>query len=67
MGAAITTPLPEKPEDEEQKDVGSIKEERKEARGAVGEDKKASNYFSIHGTIAGGLVAAKSNLAVEVL
>ena len=28
MGAAITTPLPEKPEDEEQKDVGSIKEVR---------------------------------------
>ena len=28
---------------------------------------RASNYFSIHGTIAGGLVDAKSSLAIEFL
>ena len=33
----------------------------------LGEDKRPTNYFSIHGTTAGGLVAAKSNLAIEVL
>ena len=42
-------------------------EEIKEARGVMGENKRPSNYFSIHGTTAGGLVAAKSNLAIEVL
>ena len=31
------------------------------------ENKRPSNYFSIHGTISGGLVATKSNLAIEVL
>ena len=43
------------------------KEEIKEGRGIGGEAKRPSNYFSIHGTTAGGLVAAKSNLAIEVL
>ena len=38
-----------------------------DARGVMGEDKRPTNYFSIHGTTAGGLVAAKSNLAIEVL
>ena len=42
-------------------------EEIKEARGVLGKDKRSTNYFSIHGTTAGGLVAAKSNLAIEVL
>lgn len=42
-------------------------EEQKEGRGFHAEVKRASNYFSIHGTTAGGLVAAKSNLAIEIL
>ena len=47
--------------------MAARKEEIKEARGSGVEDTRPSNYFSIHGTTAGGLVAAKSNLAIEVL
>ena len=41
--------------------------ESKGTRGKLGEDKRQTNYFSIHGTTAGGLVFAKSNLSIEVL
>ena len=51
----------------EEEEDDATNEEKKDARGAIGEDSASSNYFSIHGTIAGGLVAAKSNLAIEVL
>ena len=44
-----------------------LQEETKDGRGLNAENKRPSNYFSIHGTISGGLVAAKSNLAIEVL
>ena len=58
---------PEKTSELEEELMEARKEEIKEARGIGGEDKRPSNYFSIHGTTAGGLVAAKSNLAIEVL
>ena len=39
----------------------------KEKRGGISSASKfSSNYFSIHGAVAGGLVDAKSQLAVEV-
>ena len=41
--------------------------DQKATRGAGTKNDKAVNYFSIHGTVPGGLVAAKSNLATEFL
>ena len=49
-------------------DLQEMNEETKiDGRGFNAEKKQSSNYFSIHGTIAGGLVDAKSNLAIEIL
>ena len=65
---APTSQLETDPDEEEE---GELKEtgveEKKDARGVMGENKRPLNYFSIYGTTAGGLVAAKSNLAIEVL
>ena len=43
------------------------KEDKKDTRGTLSDEKSPTNYFCIHATPAGGLVAAKSNLAIEVL
>ena len=42
-------------------------DDSQEKRGGISSASKfSSNYFSIHGAVAGGLVDAKSQLAVEV-
>ena len=47
--------------------MGTAKDISEAIRGANAKNIKAQNYFSIHGTIPGGLVAAKSSLATEFL